>query len=151
MASAPTSGDPSQAAQLSDLFLQFSMALDQYRSATDLSAADAQRLGTIARQLDELSDQLNAAAIGQILQNLQPNIDDIVATTKSAQEAIKKANEIQKVMNIAGAALCLASAVLTGNPQTVLSALGGVASAVAGSASTPGAGNAGGGATRSGS
>lgn len=132
-----------QAEQLADGFLQLSMTLDQIR-ATDssLSDADAQTLGTIARQLDELSDQLNAAAIVGILQSIQPNINNIIQTTKDAQNAIKTIGKIQKIVSIGGAALTLAAAIVSGNPATVLSAAAGVVKAIGGSGA-PATGGAG--------
>jgi hypothetical protein len=142
MVSAPLPGPQNGAAQLSDLFLQFSMSIDQIRANNPNPASTgSQSLGTIARQLDELSDELNAAAIGQILQNIQPNIDNIIQTTKAAQEAVKRANSIQKIFNIAGATLTLASSILSGNPSTIVSAVAGVATAVAGGAGPAAGGN----------
>lgn len=132
---------------LSDELLKLSMLLDQMRvTSSNLSPSDIQHLGDIARQLDELSDQLNAAAIGQILQNLQPSLSNIIQTTKDAQSAIKEANTLQKVFSIAGAALTLASALVAGSTSAIGAAMdtlagtiaGGTASAAAGApASTP--------------
>src|SRR5579871_6692715 len=120
-----------QAAQLSDLFLKLSIAIDQVRdTAPALSAEQVQMLGTVARHLDELSEQLNAAAIADILQRIQPNIAQIVQATKDAQQAVKTIKKIENVVAIATASLTLATAILAGNPQTILSAAAGVASAV---------------------
>jgi hypothetical protein len=133
MASGPMPDPENIAAQLSDDFLQMSMAIDQIRAtSTNLSDADAQRLGMTARQLDELSDQLNAAAVAQILASIQPQLASITQATQAAKDALKKAENIQKDFNIAGAALTLAAAILAGNPSTIASAVGGVVSAVTG-------------------
>jgi hypothetical protein len=120
-----------QADQLSDLFLQLSMTLDQIRT-TNPDAPQAQSLGTISRQLDELSDQLNAAGIAQTLQNIQPNINNIIQVTKDAQNQVKTIKDIQKVFSIAGAALTLAASIVSGNPATIISAAAGVATAIGG-------------------
>lgn len=143
MSNGATPSTQDQAAQLADLFLQLSMMVDHIRATDpDLSDSDAQSLGTLARQLDELSDQLNAAAIANILQSIQPNITDIIQTTKNAQAAIKEAGKIQKVFSIAGAALTLAASFVAGNPSTILSAAAGLATAIGGS--TPSASGGGG-------
>jgi hypothetical protein len=135
MANGPVPTPQNEAAELSDLLLQFSMSIDQIRmDNTDLSDADAQRLGTISRQLDELSDELNAEAIGQILQNIQGNVDNIIQTTKDAEDAIKKAKNIERTFSIAGAALTFAASFISGNPSTIISAAAGLASAAAGTA-----------------
>jgi hypothetical protein len=133
MASGPIPDPENIAAQLSDEFLQMSMAIDQIRATNpNLSDADAQRLGTTARQLDELSDQLNAAAVAQILTSIQPQLNSIMQATQAAKEALKRAQDIQKDFNIAGAALTLAAAILAGNLPTIAAAVGGVVSAVSG-------------------
>jgi len=120
-----------QAAQLSDLFLKLSIAIDQVRDNTPALTADqVQTLGTVARHLDEISGQLNAAAVAQILQRIQPNINQIVQATKDAQQAVKTIKKIENVVAIATASLSLATAILAGNPQTILSAAAGVGSAV---------------------
>jgi hypothetical protein len=133
MASGPIPDPENIAAQLSDEFLQMSMAIDQIRATNpNLSDADAQRLGTTARQLDELSDQLNAAAVAQILTSIQPQLNSIMQATQAAKDALKRAQDIQKDFNIAGAALTLAAAILAGNLPTIAAAVGGVVSAVSG-------------------
>jgi len=120
-----------QAAQLSDLFLKLSIAIDQFRStAPGLSNEQVLTLGTVARHLDEISGQLNAEAVAEILQRIQPSIAKIVQATKDAQQAVKTIKKIESVVAIATASLALATAILSGNLSTVESAIGGVASAV---------------------
>jgi hypothetical protein len=120
-----------QAARLSDLFLKLSIAIDRVRdTAPTLTPEQVQTLGTVARHLDEISGQLNAAAIGEILQRIQPNLNQIVKATQDAQLAVKTIRKIEGVVAIATASLTLATAILAGNPQTILSAAAGVASAV---------------------
>src|ERR1700733_3387547 len=128
MSNGPTAAPQNQAGQLSSLFLPLSMTLDQIRASTS-NTAQAQSLGTISRQLDELSDELNAAAIAQTLQSIQPNIANIIQITKDAQNQVKSINDIQKVFSIAGAALTLAASIVGGNPATILSAASGVVTA----------------------
>jgi len=140
MSNGTTSAAQNQAAQLADLFLQLSMTVDQVRAKPGVSDAESQSLGTVARQLDELSEQLNAAAIAQILQGIQPEINRIIQTTKDAQQAIKTIGSIQKVFSIAGAALTLAAAFVAGNPTTILSAAAGVATAIGGGSAPASAG-----------
>jgi hypothetical protein len=145
MASGPVPDPANVAAELSDEFLQMSMAIDQLRATSpNLSDADGQRLGTMARQLDELSDQLNAAAVAQILASIQPQLSSIAQATQAAKDALKKVADIQKAFNIACAGVTLASAVLTGNLSTIAAAAGGVVMAVkASGTSTSGAAAAG--------
>jgi len=140
MASGSTPGDQNPAAVLSDLFLQMSMAIDQVReSSQDLSDADAENLEKTAQQLDEWSDELNAAAIGEILQNMQGDVDNIIETTKAARDAVKKADSIEKVFQLAGAVAGLAASIVSGNPTSILSAAAGVVKATGvASAVTPG-------------
>jgi hypothetical protein len=132
--------DPANlAAILSDEFLQMSVAIDQIRTTNrNLSDADAQRLGTMEEQLDEVSGQLNAEAIAQILASIRPQLDSITQATQAANEALKKAQDIQKAFNIAAAAVALGGAILTGNLGTIAGAVGGVVSAVRGSGTATG-------------
>ena len=125
----PTPKD--SAAQLADLFLKLSMAIDQFRDTTPgLSTDQVLSLGTVARQLDELSGQFNAAAIGDILQRIQPSLNKIFEATKDAQHAVKTIKSIEHVVAIATAGLALATAIMSGNLDTIGSAVGGLASAV---------------------
>ena len=121
-----------QAAQLSELFLKLSMAIDQFRdTATGLTTEQVLNLGTVARHLDEISGQLNAAAIAEILRRVQPSVDKIVKATKDAQKAVKTVKKIQSVVANATASLALAAAIVAGNPGTIESAVGGLVTAVA--------------------
>ena len=120
--------------KLSNFFLELSMTLDQIRASdARLSDAETKQLGAMARQLNELSGEVDAAAIGQLLAGLQPRLDNIIQTTRAAQEQAKEAKTIQKVFSIAGAALTLASALASGSAPAVLAAAGGLGGAIGGS------------------
>jgi hypothetical protein len=129
-----------QAQQLSDLFRQLSMSLDQYRAANAaaLSAGQRQQLADNAQHLDDFAEQFTGQAIQATVTSIQGNIKNIIAATQDAQKAIKKAALIEKVASIAAAAVALGAGIATGNPETIASAADGLVSAIGGN----GGGNA---------
>jgi hypothetical protein len=121
-----------QAEQLSDLFRQLSMTLDQYRAANvaELSEEQRHQLADNAQHLDDFAEQFVGEAIEATIASIQGNINNIMAATKDAQQAFKTAAKIEKVASIAAAAVALGAAIASGNPGTIGSAVSGLASAV---------------------
>jgi hypothetical protein len=129
--------------ELADLYSQLSLSVNNFRLShqTELSANQFAAFGTIASSLLHLSDQFIGEAIADTLANVQVDANQIIATTKAAQSAVKTIQDVQKVFAIASAAVTLGLAISSGNVAKIAAGLAGLAAAIGGAAaSTTGAG-----------
>jgi hypothetical protein len=138
-----------QASQLANLFLELSESVDQFRetNAASLSDDDLDSLVDTATQLREVSQQLNGESIAATLDQVQDNVNNIIAATKDAQQAVKKIKKVQNVFAIAEAAASLGAAIASGKIGTIGSSSAdlfqAIATATGGSGGAGGAGGAG--------
>jgi hypothetical protein len=132
-----------QASQLADLFAQLSESVDQFRetNSASLSDTDLDNLVKTANQLEDLSDELTAQSIAATLDQVQDNVNNIIAATKDAQQAVKKIKKVQNVFAIAEAAAAVGAAIASGNIGTIGSSSADLFQAIA--AATGGSGGAG--------
>jgi hypothetical protein len=122
-----------QARELSILFLQLSMAVDQFRHDhfDELSATMRARLKDQAQHLDDLSDHFTAAAIGATLKLIQDDLDNIKNATRQARQAVATIQKIEKVASIVSAGVALGAAIFAGNPANIGSAVTALSGAIA--------------------
>jgi hypothetical protein len=110
-----------QASQLANLFLELSESVDQFRetNAASLSDDELDSLVERATQLREISQQLNGESIAATLDQVQDNVNHIIAATKDAQQAVKKIKKVQNVFAIVSAATDLGAAIGSGKIATI--------------------------------
>ena len=95
-----------------------------------LSPEERLVLGNSGRTLLDHSQDLITYAVGKILDDTQASLNQIRNATADANRAIKKIDDIKKVINIAAALVTLAAAIYTENPAGIANALKGLGSAV---------------------
>jgi|HubBroStandDraft_3_1064219.scaffolds.fasta_scaffold51575_2 succinate dehydrogenase/fumarate reductase flavoprotein subunit len=132
-----------QASQLANLFLELSESVDQFRetNAASLSDDELDSLVERATQLREISQQLNGESIAATLDQVQDNVNHIIAATKDAQQAVKKIKKVQNVFAIVSAATDLGAAIGSGKIATIGSSSAALFQAIA--AAVGGTGTAG--------
>jgi gas vesicle protein len=118
---------------------------NQMRQTRDALLAMANNLRTLKKEKgDQLSDEeiktigqaitdtldkassANASAIQDTAENIQKCVCRIDDAKTGLNSAMKNINKVKNILNIATSVVKLASAVVTGNIQTILSAAGGV-------------------------
>lgn len=108
-------------------------------SLTQYTALEKQRDGL----LDQGTDML-AADLQQTLNNLQIDTAKLKDTTDQLKAAIKTTQKVDKLIAVATAALTLATGIVTANPGTIASGIGGAVKALATKDTLPGAADNGG-------
>jgi hypothetical protein len=122
-----------EAGRLADLFNNLSQALDDFRLGDHIppiSADESARLKDQAQELEGLSQNFTAQAIGATLQSIQPDLANIKAVTAQATTQLGVLNDVSKVISIATSALTLGAANAAGNPVSIAAAAEGLAQTI---------------------
>jgi hypothetical protein len=117
---------------LANLYADLSNSVDSFRLSQQptLSPDEFAAIGNTASNLLHISNQFLSAAISATLANVQVDVDNIIAITQAAQNALKTIQNVQKVVSIATAAVTLGLAIVSGNVGSIASGVGGLATAV---------------------
>ena len=124
----PVQIDPAvEALQLARLYHALSQALDEFR-LSDRVPADTppdQRalLKQRAQDLEDVSHDFTADAISAILQSIPTSLANIKAVTADAKTQLGHLNAVTKVISIATAGLALGTAIASGNPAGIATAI----------------------------
>ncbi len=114
-----------QSDELANQVLSLKRAVGEFRNRFFDTLTPEQRDGlrTLAMELGNEVDHLTAVAIKLSLVDLQGTLADLRGITSGVNDAVAHLSEVRKVITIATALVDLGSAIATGSPSTVLSAL----------------------------
>ena len=113
-----------QARNLARSYFNIAQALGEYRfdNFDTLSAAKRKQIEDLERTLLNSSTTFTAIAITISLDDLEPVLGRVTEVTTQMQTAIDQLQKVDKVIKIATAAVQLAGAVLSGNPEAIFKA-----------------------------
>lgn len=113
-----------QARNLARSYFNIAQALGEYRfdNFDTLSAAKRKQIEDLERTLLNSSTTFTAIAITVSLDDLEPVLARVTEVTAQMQTAIDQLQKVDKVIKIATAAVQLAGAVLSGNPEAIFKA-----------------------------
>jgi hypothetical protein len=114
-----------QALELSGYFRNISVALGDFRFKNwdSLTKDQRQKLENLEWTLLNYSSDLITVAVGVILDDAQGSLDRIQKATKRAKKTIETIQKIKKVIDIGTAFIRLGGAIVTGNTETITSAV----------------------------
>jgi hypothetical protein len=115
-----------QSFALAQAFHNLAVLLGDYRfdNWDDLSPGERKQLEDLEFDILNDSTRFDAIAISGTLDNLDKVIDDIRATTERMGRAIETIEAVGDVFKMAAAAITLGAAIVSGNPEGIVSALG---------------------------
>jgi hypothetical protein len=110
-----------QAEELARIFFSLSDAVDDFRlrNFSALTPAMQQQLKDQAQALDTRGQQFAAAALGAILQGIQPHLQNIKQATQDAQDALAHLKDVVKGIAIVNAAVALVGSIAAGNLASI--------------------------------
>ncbi len=113
-----------QARNLSRDYFDLAKALGEYRfeNFDTLTAAKRKKIEEFERLLLNLSTSFTATAISISVTDLTPVLERVGEVTKQMQKAINNLQKIDQVFKVAGVAVQLAGAILSGNPEAIFKA-----------------------------
>ncbi len=117
---------------LAKLFYGLSQSVDDYRIGhwETLSEGERGRLKDEAQSLDTRAHYFTAEALGDALQAIASDLQQIDRTTADAKAALAVLKKGVNAVRIATAATALAAAIATGDPATVAGAVAGLGKAI---------------------
>jgi hypothetical protein len=104
--------------------------LDQEQAAENYEGAEAITLGKLSSNLSAQASTLRTLAVAQVIANSQDALKALGAGTTAAKRAAGNLKTAATAIQIAGLVLSLGAAVISGNPAALVSAGGGIATAV---------------------
>lgn len=113
-----------QARDLAKTYFDLAKSLGEYRfdNFDELSPAKRKKIEEFERELLDSSTKFTAKAITISLDELTPVLERIGDVTKKMQKSINHLQKIDKVLKIAGSAVQLAGAIISGNPEAIFKA-----------------------------
>jgi hypothetical protein len=113
-----------EARELSELFRDLAVQLGDYRFSNwgTLSSDERKNIEDTEWSLLNASSDFTTIAVGIDLANLDADIRKIERATNKARQAIRTANTVKNVLKVATAAISLAGAIISKNPQSILTA-----------------------------
>ena len=120
-----------QARDIADFFLDLSDSLGEFRTQNKLSASRRDEIISLQLKLLNESRDFTAMAINIKMNDLKPTLQKIADVTSKMNDDIKKLKDAQKVIGIATSAILLGTAIATGNPIVIATALDQAVTAVA--------------------
>ena len=113
-----------QARDLAKDYFDLAKALGEYRfdNFDELSPAKRKKIEEFERALLDSSTRFTAKAITISLEDLTPVLERVGDVTKKMQTSINRLQKIDKVIKIAGSAVQLAGALISGNPEAIFKA-----------------------------
>lgn len=114
-----------QARELAALFSQMADTVDAYRTQhfSELSLQDRVRLEEKIQQLEDIHDRFEALAIGDTLQAIQTDLNQITAVTTQAKDSLKRLETVRQIIGVVSAAAELGADIASGDygaiPQAI--------------------------------
>lgn len=116
-----------EARSLGQQFHDAAVAVGNYRFGTPgLSPQEIHQLESFQWTLLNYSSDFATAAISIALADVQGTMDSLNAATTAIGAVVKKIETVDKVLRVAGSLAVLGAAIVTGNPGTIATAVGGV-------------------------
>ena len=121
-----------QARDLAQSFRSLSVTLGDYRFENwdDLTKAQRNSIEDAEWTLLNYSSDFITQAVGLTLEDTRGSLEDIQKATQKAQKTVERIKNIKKVIGITGAVIQLAGAIASRHPEAIISAVGGVATAI---------------------
>lgn len=119
-----------QARELAGNFLSLAQSVGDYRldNFSTLSKPDLKRLGELQSTLLRSGEDMLALSATLVLPEVQQSLKDLGAVTKDIRTTITRLKSVQKVLNVAAAAVSLSSSIISKNPQAIVSGIQGLIS-----------------------
>lgn len=113
-----------QARKLARSYFDLAQALGEYRfdQFDALTPTKRKKMEAFERTLLDSSTAFTSLAMSISLADLEPVLTRIDEVTATLKDNINQLQKVDRVLNIAGSAVQLASAILTGNPTTIFKA-----------------------------
>ncbi|MBE7169431.1 MAG: hypothetical protein INR73_02510 [Williamsia sp.] len=118
--------DARQLNELANSFLAFAQAVGDYRYENTLTPAENRELSDLQWTLLNYSDDLFTTSAVLVMNDVADSLATIDEITKDINKTYRKLRNIQKAINVAGAAVTLGAALFSKNPQAVGKAIGGL-------------------------
>ena len=106
---------------LADNFIALARSVGDYRFANwkDLSSKEKEQLGNLQDSLLDQGEKILAFSVSLKMEEVSESLNNIQIITGKIQRTMRKLDDIQKVINIAAAALTLGSAILTKDVKAI--------------------------------
>ena len=113
-----------QARDLAKSYFDLAKSLGEYRfdNFDNLSTVKRKKIEEFERSLLNSSTTFTAMSITVSLDDLTPVLERIGDVTKKMQATISHLQKVDRVIKIAGSAVQLAGAILSGNPEAIFKA-----------------------------
>ena len=113
-----------QSREIARLFYNLSVSLGEYRFKNwdDLSEGELDNLESLESRLRNYASKFTAMAINISIDNLAEPLNQIKEATKKADDAVKKLNQIRKVITIAKKTVSLGVAIISKDPFKIVQA-----------------------------
>ena len=113
-----------EARELAELFRDLSVQLGDYRFSNwaTLPSGERKNIEDAEWSLLNASSDFTTIAVGIELENLESDLKKIERATNKARRAIKIATTVKNVLKVATAAISLAGAIMSKNPESILTA-----------------------------
>lgn len=123
---------PDQADELANAALNLKKAVGAFRNTFFATLTEDQRedLQSLAAELGDETDHLTAVAIKLSLADLQQSLTHLRDIAKGVNGAVAHLGELRKVLTVTASLISLGSAIATGDPAGVLSALSSTSAAI---------------------
>lgn len=117
-----------QANDLSNNFLGLAQGIGDYRflNWSDLSIADNQRLGSLQWSILNSGEDILALSTTLVMINVESSLSQINDLTQQIKGTINSLKDIQKAINVAATIVTLGAAIISKNPQGIVSGIQGV-------------------------
>ncbi len=124
--------------QLADLFAKMAATVDDYRTEhfDGLPPAERASLEGIIQQLEDIHDRFTALAIGETLNAIKDDLDQITSVTTQAEGALKHLKTVREIVSVAAAAAELGADVVSGDYGAIPAGIRDVIGAVSGDSSS---------------
>ncbi|GAB3805067.1 hypothetical protein GCM10028819_37650 [Spirosoma humi] len=113
-----------QARKLARSYFDLAQALGEYRfdKFDELTPAKRKKIEEVERVLLDSSTAFTALALSISLADLEPVLARIEEVTTTMKEQINDLQKVDRVLKLAGSAVQLAGAILSGNPEAIFKA-----------------------------
>ena len=113
-----------QARDLAKSYFDLAKSLGEYRfdNFDELSSAKRKKIEEFERVLLNSSTTFTTMSLNIALTDLTPVLERVGDITKKMQTSINHLQKIDKVIKVAGSAVQLAGAILSGNPEAIFKA-----------------------------
>ena len=118
-----------EANRLANNFLALARSVGDYRFANwkDLSSKEKEQLGNLQDSLLDQGEKILAFSVSLKMEEVSESLNNIQIITGKIQRTMRKLEDIQKVINIAAAAVSLGTAILTKDVKAIGQEINGLA------------------------